>query len=300
MGTDQFGPNAPRRDAGARPAADCYLGLLLLPGPAGEPEAGTVLIVTPAALLHPDVPSRLAAWSMSCSPATLNASRESWCLYDLTVELRAWPPDTWTAIGIDPEQVAQAVIGCWRDGEVTGLQVDDLELRRGALAYPASHDSHVRGQLRGRLTARLGCAYQRCCIPPAAAAPRPVPLAVTPGPRHGGMRRAVRRCPNAAAWISRSAGHPRADGIASFEQTLPHMAPSAGDRGAAEGAKASSWAWCWAASGEGCRQTGLGPLPATTARSRRSLPEAALTAVATRLAPNLPRCTGVPVSRPDA
>jgi hypothetical protein len=28
--------------------ADCYLGLLLPPGPAGEPEAGTVLVVTPA------------------------------------------------------------------------------------------------------------------------------------------------------------------------------------------------------------------------------------------------------------
>ena len=35
---------------------DCYLGLLLPPGPAGEPEAGTVLMVTPAGLLHPRVP----------------------------------------------------------------------------------------------------------------------------------------------------------------------------------------------------------------------------------------------------
>src|SRR4029450_4703292 len=36
--------------------ADCYLGLLLPPGPAGEPEAGTVLVVAPAALLHPGIP----------------------------------------------------------------------------------------------------------------------------------------------------------------------------------------------------------------------------------------------------
>jgi len=45
---------------------------------------------------------------------------------DLTCELRAWPHDTWTAVGVDLQQVAQAVIGCWRDGEVAGLQVDDL------------------------------------------------------------------------------------------------------------------------------------------------------------------------------
>jgi hypothetical protein len=37
--------------------ADCYFGLLPL-GPAGEPEAGTVLVVAPAALLHPRFPSR--------------------------------------------------------------------------------------------------------------------------------------------------------------------------------------------------------------------------------------------------
>ena len=36
--------------------ADCCLGLLLPPGPAGELEAGTVLILAPAALLHPRVP----------------------------------------------------------------------------------------------------------------------------------------------------------------------------------------------------------------------------------------------------
>ena len=35
---------------------DCYLGLLLPPGPAGEPEAGTILILAPAMLLHPRIP----------------------------------------------------------------------------------------------------------------------------------------------------------------------------------------------------------------------------------------------------
>ena len=68
---------------------------------------------------------------------------------DLACELRAWPQDTWAKVGVDPDQVAQAVISCWQDGEVTGLQVDDLgfeearSLTRLAMTY-------VRGQLQGR------------------------------------------------------------------------------------------------------------------------------------------------------
>jgi hypothetical protein len=79
---------------------------------------------------------------------------------DLTVELRARPTDTWTAVGIDPDQVAQAVISCWQDGEVTGLQVDDLSFEEArSLTRPAM--TSVRGQLRGRLTARLARAHRR-------------------------------------------------------------------------------------------------------------------------------------------
>jgi hypothetical protein len=53
---DQLGPNALGETLEPGRVADCYLGLLLPPGPAGEPEAGTILIVGPAALLHPAVP----------------------------------------------------------------------------------------------------------------------------------------------------------------------------------------------------------------------------------------------------
>jgi hypothetical protein len=53
---DQLGPNALGEVLKPGRVADCLLGLLLPPGPAGEPEAGTVLIVAPAALLHPRVP----------------------------------------------------------------------------------------------------------------------------------------------------------------------------------------------------------------------------------------------------
>jgi hypothetical protein len=83
---------------------------------------------------------------------------------DLTGELRAWPTDTWAKLGVDPDQVAQAVIGCWRDGEVAGLQVDDLGFEEArSLTRPAM--TCVRDQLRGRLTARLGRAYQRWLHP---------------------------------------------------------------------------------------------------------------------------------------
>jgi hypothetical protein len=53
---DQLGPIAHGETLEPGRVADCYLGLLLPPGSAGEPEAGTVLIVAPAALLHPRVP----------------------------------------------------------------------------------------------------------------------------------------------------------------------------------------------------------------------------------------------------
>jgi hypothetical protein len=83
---------------------------------------------------------------------------------DLAVELRAWPTDTWTKVGVDSDQIAQAVIGCWQDGEVTGLQVDDLSFEEArSLTRPAM--TYVRAQLRGRLTARLARAYRRWLHP---------------------------------------------------------------------------------------------------------------------------------------
>ena len=83
---------------------------------------------------------------------------------DLTGELRAWPTDTWAKLGVDPDQVTRAVIGCWQDGEVTGLQVDDLSFEEArSLTRPAM--TYVRGQLRSRLTARLIRAHRRWLHP---------------------------------------------------------------------------------------------------------------------------------------
>jgi hypothetical protein len=150
---DQLGPNALGEVLEPGRVADCYLGLLLPPPPAGEPEAGTILIVAPTALLHPGVPQ----------PAG-SLVYELVFVADLTVELRAWPNDTWTAVGVDPDQVTQAVVGCWQDGEVTGLQVDDLGLEEArSLSRPAM--TYVRAQLRGRLTARLARAQRRWLHP---------------------------------------------------------------------------------------------------------------------------------------
>jgi hypothetical protein len=145
--------------------ADCYLGLLLPPGPAGESEAGTILIVGPSTLLHPRVPQ--PAGSLVYELLTGHPEREPGELVfvvDLSCELRAWPQDTWTAVGVDPDQVARAVISCWQDGEVTGLQLDDLGFEEAlSLTRPAM--TFVRGQLRGRLTARLARAHRRWLHP---------------------------------------------------------------------------------------------------------------------------------------
>jgi len=162
---DQPGPNALGEVLEPGRVADCYLGLLLPPGPAGELESGTVLILAPAVLLHPQVPQ--PEGSLVYELLTGHPDREAGELVfvaDLTGELRAWPHNTWAKLGVDPDQVAQAVIGCWQDGQVTGFQVDDLSFEEArSLTRPAM--TYVRGQLRGRLTARLARAYRRWLHP---------------------------------------------------------------------------------------------------------------------------------------
>jgi hypothetical protein len=161
---DQLDPNALGEVLEPGRVADCYLGLLL-PEPVGELEAGTILIVAPATLLHPRVPQ--PDGSLVYELLTGHPEREPGELVfvaDLTGELRAWPHDTWAKLGVDTDQVAQAVVGCWQDGEVTGLQVDDVGFEEArSLTRPAM--TYVRSQLRGRLTARLGRAHRRWLHP---------------------------------------------------------------------------------------------------------------------------------------
>jgi hypothetical protein len=162
---DQIGPKALGEVLEPGRVADCYLGLLLPPPPAGEVEAGTILVVAPAALLHPAVPQ--PDGSLVHELLTGHPEREPGELVfvaDLTGELRAWPQDTWAKVGVDPDQVAQAVISCWQDDEVAGLQIDDLSFEEArSLARPAM--TYVRGQLRGRLAARVARVHRRWLHP---------------------------------------------------------------------------------------------------------------------------------------
>jgi hypothetical protein len=144
---------------------DCYLGLQLPPPPAGEPEAGTVLIVAPAALLYPGVPQ--PAGSLVYELLSGHPDRQAGelvFLADLTCELRAGPDGTWARVGIDPAVVAQAVVGCWRDGHLDGLQFDELDFEEArSLQQPAM--TYVRSQLRARLSGRLHRAHHRWLHP---------------------------------------------------------------------------------------------------------------------------------------
>jgi hypothetical protein len=177
------GSLVPRPDRGRRPAgerawpnaygetlepgrvADCYLGLLLPPPLAGEPEAGRVLVVAPRALLHPHLPQ--PAGSLVYELLTGHPYRqpgELVFLADLAVELRAWPAETWAGLGVDPAAVAHAVIACWRHGDVQGLEFEGVSFEEArALGRPAM--TVVRGQLRARLAGRVHRAYWRWLHP---------------------------------------------------------------------------------------------------------------------------------------
>jgi hypothetical protein len=161
----ELGPNAHGEALNPGRVSDCYLGLLLPPPPAGEPEAGRVLVVAPRALLHPYVPQ--PAGSLVYELLTGHPERqphELVFLADLAVELRAWPAETWVAVGVDPDAVARAVIACWRSGDVQGLEFEGVAFEEArALARPAM--TIVRGQLRARLAGRVQRAYWRWLHP---------------------------------------------------------------------------------------------------------------------------------------
>jgi hypothetical protein len=124
-------------------------------------EAPEVLVVAPISLLHPVVPQpdgTVLYELLTGHPD--RAPQELVFLPDLTVELRAWPTDTWAKVGIDPQTAACAVIAAWRGGHVKGLQLGGLTAEE-ALALERPAMTYVRGQLGDRLQRELARAYRR-------------------------------------------------------------------------------------------------------------------------------------------
>jgi hypothetical protein len=128
---------------------DCYLGLLL--DPVGDGEPAGVLVVAPATLLHPAVPQpdgtvlyKLLTGHPDRAPGELVF------LADLTVELRAWPADTWSKVGVDPQTAARALVAGWQRGDLLGLRLAGLTAEE-ALALERPAMTYVRAQLADRL-----------------------------------------------------------------------------------------------------------------------------------------------------
>jgi hypothetical protein len=155
----QLGANAHGEVLEAGRVPDCYLGLRL--DPADDARAAGVLMVSPAALLHPSIPrpdSTVLYELVTGHPD--RAPRELVFLADLTVELRAWPADTWAKVGVDPQAVARAVVAGWQRGDLPGRRLGGLSAEE-ALALERPAMTYVRAQLGDRLQRQLARAYPR-------------------------------------------------------------------------------------------------------------------------------------------
>jgi hypothetical protein len=141
---------------------DCYLGLRLDPDDA---EAAGVLVVAPAALLHPGVPQpdgTVLYELLTGQP--VRAAHELVFVADLTVELRAWPYGTWARLDVDPQAAAGAIIAAWGAGHLKGLQLGGLTAEE-ALALERPAMTYVRTQLRDRLSRQVRRAWWRWLHP---------------------------------------------------------------------------------------------------------------------------------------
>jgi hypothetical protein len=96
-------------------------------------------VVAPAVLLHQQIPQphgQVLYELVTGHPD--RAPRELVFLADLTVELQAWPQQTWAAVGISPEAALLAVADQWRAGNVKGLEFGGLNAEEArALTRPA-------------------------------------------------------------------------------------------------------------------------------------------------------------------
>jgi hypothetical protein len=153
----QLGANAHGEVLEPGRVPDCYLGLLL----ADDVQGPGVLVVAPAALLDPAVPQPDGTVLYELVTGHPDrAPRELVFLADLTVELRAWPLDTWAKVGVDPQAAALAVISGWERGDLLGLRLGGLTAEE-ALALERPAMTYVRAQLCDRLGRQLARAYRR-------------------------------------------------------------------------------------------------------------------------------------------
>jgi hypothetical protein len=162
----RLGPNAFGEWLQPGRVTDCYLGILL-DQPLAEiaPEPSRVLVVAPAALLYSEIPQPHGQVLYELATGHPDrAPHELVFLADLSVELRAWPQQTWTAVGVSPEAALLAVVDCWRAGQVKGLELGGVSVEEArALARPAM--SYVREQLRSRLSHQISRQYLRWLHP---------------------------------------------------------------------------------------------------------------------------------------
>jgi len=162
----RLGPNAYGELLRPGRVADCYLAILLdQPLADIAPEPGGVLVVAPAALLGEQVPQpdgQVLYDLLTGHPD--RAPRDLLFLADLTAELRAWPQQRWTDLGVSPEVALLAVVDCWRAGQVKGLEVGGVGVDEArALGRPQM--TYVREQLRGRLASEISRQYLRWLHP---------------------------------------------------------------------------------------------------------------------------------------
>jgi hypothetical protein len=155
----QLGANAHGEILEPGRVPDCYLGLRL--DPDHDAQAAGVLVVAPASLLHPCVPQpdgtvlyELVTGHPDRTPGELVF------LADLTVELRAWPADTWAKVGVDPQAAAGAVVAGWQRGDLPGVRLGGLTAEE-ALALERPAMTYVRAELDDRLQRQLARANRR-------------------------------------------------------------------------------------------------------------------------------------------
>jgi hypothetical protein len=165
----QLGRNAHGETLEPGRVPDCYLGLHL--DPAGDAEPAGVLVVAPAALLHPAVPQPDGTVLYELVTGHPDrAAHELAFVPDLTLELRAWPADTWNKVGIDPQAAARAVVSGWQRGDLLGLQLGGLTAEE-ALALERPAMTYLRAQLGDRLGRQLAHAYRQWRHPPSGRRP---------------------------------------------------------------------------------------------------------------------------------